>query len=222
MVNALFGPVAARGERMAHFDRAFLAVFVAALFLSALLLFAVQPLFAKMVLPRLGGAPSVWAVSLCFFQAALLAGYCYAHVLSGFFSRRGGLIAHLALLAVAALTLPVGLPAGAEPRAGEPYFWLLGILALGVGVPFFAVSANAPLLQSWFARSGHPHSADPYFLYGASNFGSLIALLAYPVALEPAVGASAQAQVWSGGFLILVPLIFVCGVLSIARSVPSA
>src|SRR5262245_30619678 len=103
MVNAVFGPVAARGQRMAHSDRAVLVVFAAALFLSALLLFAVQPLFAKMVLPRLGGAPSVWAVSLCFFQAVLLAGYCYAHVLSRFFSRRGALLAHLALLAGAAL-----------------------------------------------------------------------------------------------------------------------
>src|SRR5262245_22719000 len=222
MVNAVFAPIAASSLKMARSDRAVLVVFAAALFLSALLLFAVQPLFAQMVLPRLGGAPSVWAVSLCFFQSLLLAGYCYAHVLNRLFSQRGGLLAHSTMLAIAALTLPVGLPAGAEPGAGEPYFWLLGVLALGVGVPFFAVSANAPLLQSWFARSSHPHAIDPYFLYGASNFGSLIALLAYPVALEPAVGASAQAQVWSGGFLILVPLIFVCGVLSIARSVPSA
>src|SRR5262245_2224938 len=206
---------------MGRVDRAVLTVFASALFLSALLLFSVQPMFAKMVLPRLGGAPSVWAVSLCFFQAVLLAGYCYSHVLNRL-TRRHGVLAHLTLLGCASLTLPVGLPTDSQPPPGDAYFWLLGVLGLGVGVPFLAISANAPLLQSWFARSGHPHATDPYFLYGASNFGSLIALLAYPVALEPAVGASAQAQVWSGGFLILVPLIFVCGVLSIARSVPSA
>jgi hypothetical protein len=221
MVNAIFAPAGAHAPRMAHSDRAVLAVFMASLFLSALLLFVVQPLFAKMILPRLGGAPSVWAVSLCFFQAVLLAGYCYAHLLNRLFSQRGVLLAHSALLASAALTLPVGLPAGAEPRVGEPYFWLLGVLALGVGVPFFAVSANAPLLQSWFARSGHPHAADPYFLYGASNFGSLIALLAYPVALEPAVGVSMQARVWTGGFVLLALLIAACGALSTARNKPA-
>src|SRR5262249_36261178 len=106
---------------MGRVDRAVLTVFASALFISALLLFAVQPMFAKMLLPRLGGAPSVWAVSLCFFQAVLLAGYCYAHVLNRLFSRRCVLLAHLALLGSAALTLPVQLPAGAEPGAGKPY-----------------------------------------------------------------------------------------------------
>jgi len=203
---------------MARTDHAVLAVFASTLFLSALLLFSVQPMFAKMVLPRLGGAPSVWAVSLCFYQAVLLAGYCYAHVLNRFFSRRWVFLAHLALLGSAALTLPVQLPASAEPGGGEPYLWLLSILVLGVGLPFFAVSASAPLLQCWFSHSGHPHSADPYFLYGASNYGSLIALLTYPIVLEPAMGVSMQACVWSGGFVLLALLIAACGVLSRARS----
>ena len=220
-MNAVFGAVAARGLGVARADRTVLAVFAAALFLSALLLFSVQPMFARMVLPQLGGAPSVWAVSICFFQVVLLAGYCYSHVLSRLLSQREVLVAHLTLLASSALTLPVGLPAGAQPPAGDAYFWLLGILAFGVGVPFFAISANAPLLQSWFARTGHPHAADPYFLYGASNFGSLIALLAYPVALEPAVGVSMQVRVWSGGFLLLALLIAACAALSTAGGNPA-
>lgn len=192
-----------------------LAVFAGTIFLSALLLFSVQPMFAKMVLPKLGGSPSVWAVSMCFFQAALLAGYCYAHALNRWLSLRVAPIVHLGLLGVALLALPIGLPAfGHEPPAGDAYLWLIGVLAVGVGLPFFAVSANAPLLQSWFARTGHPHAADPYFLYAASNLGSLIALLAYPLLLEPAAGAVAQAALWSAGFVGLALAIAACGALA--------
>ena len=185
-----------------------LAVFTATTFLSALLLFSVQPMFAKMVLPILGGSPSVWAVAMVFFQAALLAGYCYAHIL---ISRTrpwvGGLI-HLGLCAVALLALPIAVPSSfGEPPAGDPALWQLGLFAAGVGLPFLAVSANAPLLQAWFAASGHVHARDPYFLYGASNLGSLIALLAYPLVLEPAFGLAALSWVWAGGFLLLVAFI---------------
>ena len=125
------------------------ALYAATIFLSALLLFAIQPMFAKMVLPILGGAPSVWAVALCFFEGALLAGYCYAHALNRWLPVRVAPLVHLTLLAIALLALPIGLPAfGQEPPAGDAYFWLIGVLAVGVGLPFFAVSANAPLLQS--------------------------------------------------------------------------
>ncbi|MCB0069715.1 MAG: hypothetical protein KDD77_21275, partial [Caldilineaceae bacterium] len=159
-----------RGLDLAREQAAVLAVFAGTLFLSALLLFSVQPMFAKMVLPRLGGSPSVWAVSMCFFQAVLLAGYCYAHALNRLVAPRLAPAVHLALVAVAVLALPISVSAS-EPPAGDAYLWLIGTLALGVGLPFFAVSANAPLLQAWFARTGHPHAADPYFLYGASNLG---------------------------------------------------
>ncbi len=188
-----------------------LGLFAGSLFLSALLLFSVQPMFAKMVLPKLGGAPSVWAVSMCFFQAVLLAGYCYAHALNRFVPAHYAPLVHLALLAIAVLAQPIGLPAGAEPPAGDAYFWLIGTLALGVGLPFFAVSANAPLLQSWFARSGHSHAKDPYFLYGASNLGSLIALLAYPLVIEPFSGLTQQAGIWLTGFIVLGVAIAFCG-----------
>jgi hypothetical protein len=193
-----------------------LGVFTATLFVSAVLLFSVQPMFAKMVLPKLGGSPSVWAVSMCFFQAVLLAGYCYAHMLSRYLPLRWIPVVHLALLALAMFALPIGLSESrAEPPAGDAYGWLIVTLGLGVGLPFFAVSANAPLLQAWFARTGHPHASDPYFLYGASNLGSLIALLAYPVAIEPFTGLAHQATIWAAGFMALAAMIAVCGVVMV-------
>ena len=191
-----------------------LGIFATTLFASALLLFTVQPMFAKMALPKLGGSPSVWAVSMCFFQAALLGGYLYAHALNKYLAPRIAVFAHLTVLAITLLALPIGLPARlGEPPEGDAYVWLIGVLALGVGLPFFAVSANAPLLQAWFARTGHPHAKDPYFLYGASNLGSLLALLAYPLAIEPLMGAGAQTRAWSLGFFALGGLIAVSGAL---------
>jgi hypothetical protein len=196
-----------------------LGVFTTTLFVSAVLLFSVQPMFAKMVLPKLGGSPSVWAVSMCFFQAVLLAGYCYAHLLSRYLPLRWIPVVHLAVLALAMLALPIGLSESrAEPPAGDAYGWLIVTLALGVGLPFFAVSANAPLLQAWFARTGHPHASDPYFLYGASNLGSLIALLAYPIAIEPFSGLAHQATIWAAGFMALAAMIAVCGVIMVGAA----
>ena len=194
-----------------------LGLFAGTMFLSALLLFSVQPMFAKMVLPKLGGAPSVWAVSMCFFQAVLLAGYCYAHVLNRYAPRHLAPLVHLALMGLAVVVLPIGLSAGwSEAPAGDAYLWLIGALAAGVGLPFFAVSANAPLLQSWFARSGHPHASDPYFLYGASNLGSLLALLAYPFLVEPFARLGTQAALWAAGFVALGIAIAMCGLVLVA------
>ncbi len=195
-------------------NAAILGMIGGTLFLSALLLFSVQPVFAKMVLPKLGGTPAVWAVSMCFFQAALLAGYCYAHALNRWLPARIAPLCHLTLCGVAAMALPFGLPEMGDPPAGDAYLWLTGVLTLGVGLPFFAVSANAPLLQAWFARTGHPSAADPYFLYGASNLGSFVALLAYPFLIEPTLGLTVQSAAWTGGFLMLVALIAGCGLLT--------
>jgi hypothetical protein len=212
------GAKVARRLTVARDTTAVLAAFAVTLFVSALLLFSVQPMFARMVLPQLGGSPSVWAVSMCFFQAALLAGYCYAHALNRLLPARLAPLVHLCVLGVAVMALPIGLPAAwSEPPAGDAYFWLIGLLVAGVGLPFFAISANAPLLQAWFARSGHPHAADPYFLYGASNLGSLIALLAYPVLLEPFAGLKTQAGMWTAGFIMLGLMIATCGALSVGR-----
>jgi len=210
------------GTPAASTGTAAILVFTATTFLSALLLFSVQPMFAKMVLPILGGSPSVWAVAMVFFQATLLAGYCYAHILIR--STRpllGGLI-HLALSAAALLALPIAIPANfSEPPPGDPALWQLSLFAAGVGLPFLAVSANAPLLQAWFSASGHPHARDPYFLYGASNLGSLIALLSYPLVLEPAFGLTALSRVWAAGFVALVALILLCA-LTMRRSAHTA
>ncbi|MBN9268248.1 MAG: fused MFS/spermidine synthase [Hyphomicrobium sp.] len=185
-------------------------LFTLTTFVSALLLFSIQPMFAKMVLPVLGGSPSVWAVALCFFQGALLAGYCYAHLVIRLIGARASGFVHLAVCLLAFVVLPIGLPAGwSEPPTGEPYFWQLGLFTVAVGLPFFAVAANAPLLQAWFAATGHPHGRDPYFLYAASNLGSLIALLSYPVLLEPAFGLKALSGIWTIGFLVLVALLAV-------------
>src|SRR6185437_7166450 len=108
----------------------------------------------------------------------------------------------------------IGLPSGwSEPPPGEPYMWQLGLFTVAIGLPFLAVSANAPLLQAWFARSGHPHGRDPYFLYAASNLGSLIALLSYPFVLEPALGLQALSRVWSLGFGLLIVALLGCFVL---------
>jgi spermidine synthase len=185
-------------------------VFTATTFLSALLLFSIQPMFAKMVLPVLGGSPSVWAVAMCFFQGALLAGYCYAHVLNRYLGRHAATV-HILLGASALIALPIGLPSSwGEPPPGDPYFWQLGLFALGVGLPFVAVAANAPLLQAWFATTGHPSAKNPYFLYAASNLGSFIALLGYPLLLEPALGLRALAWVWTFGFVLLLLAIALC------------
>ncbi|MGE0698234.1 MAG: fused MFS/spermidine synthase [Hyphomicrobiaceae bacterium] len=214
MDAAALGSSVARRLAARRTGLAGLLLFAGTLFVSALLLFSVQPMFAKMVLPRLGGSPSVWAVSMCFFQAMLLAGYCYAHALDRLAPARLAPFIHLSVMGVALLALPIGLPAAwAEPPAGDAYLWLIGALAVGVGLPFFAVSANAPLIQSWFSRSGHPHAQDPYFLYGASNLGSLVALLAYPVLVEPAAGLSLQASLWTMGFVGLGLAIAACGLM---------
>src|SRR5581483_9340751 len=163
-----------------------LATFVAAIFLSAALLFAVQPMFAKMVLPRLGGAPSVWSVAMVFFQTALLAGYAYAHLLTRYVPGRPGVLLHLGLMSVAALSLPLAVAAGwGRPPASGEALWLLGLFTVSIGLPFVALAANGPLLQAWFARTGHPSAHDPYFLYAASNVGSFLALISYPLAVEP-------------------------------------
>lgn len=200
---------------------AVLPVFAGTIFLSAFLLFGIQPMFAKLVLPRLGGSPAVWSTAMVFFQAMLLAGYAYAHWLVGRFSVRRAALIHICLMiVVVATSLPIGIAAGFErpPQQGE-FAWLLLLFTASVGLPFFAVSANGPLLQAWFARTGHAHARDPYFLYAASNIGSFLALLAYPFAVEPTLRLATQASAWAWGFGLLLAGITACAGLSVGSPV---
>src|SRR6476619_125570 len=154
------------------------------LLLGAVLLFSVQPLSGRLLLPLLGGSPAVWNTCLVFFQGVLLLGYLYSHLTTRYLGLRRRAILHLALLALVVLALPVAVR-GVDPPAEGAAVWLLGTLFVSVGLPFFAVSTTSPLLQRWYAWTGGLGARDPYFLSVASNFGSLVARLTYPVAIEP-------------------------------------
>jgi spermidine synthase len=192
-------------------------LYALAVFASAGLVFLVEPMVARMVLPRLGGSSAVWNTSLAFFQAALLAGYAYAHGLQRLKSLKGQMAAHIAVLAVAALTLPLRISeVFGPPSINHPAFWLLGVLLVSIGPAFAALSATAPLLQAWYARlsPASEGGTDPYRLYAASNLGSLLALLAYPVLVEPLMRLKLQAGSWSLGYGAFVLVVFALAGLS--------
>jgi hypothetical protein len=196
-----------------------LLLFGSAIFLSAWLLFQVQPMFAKMALPLLGGAPAVWNTALVFFQAALLLGYVYAHFLGTRLPLKLQVIVHLALLAVAFIVLPVAVGTGwRDPPETMPMLWLVGLLTVAVGLPFFALSATSPLLQRWFGETGLDGSRDPYFLYGASNLGSLLALVAYPLLLEPSLALADQSNLWTFAYVVLAIAIGSAGCYTLVRA----
>lgn len=186
-------------------------LFIATILLGSFLLFLIQPMFARAVLPLLGGSPSVWNTAMLFYQVTLLAGYLYAHLVRRLSLQRQ-LLLHLALFAVAALTLPIGVAEWLRAETGlAPVAWLLGLLAASIGPVFFVISAQAPLMQSWFGRSASPDAANPYFLYAASNLGSFAALLAYPLLFEPTTALGTQARLWSAGFVLLALMVALCG-----------
>jgi hypothetical protein len=199
------------------------AQFALTLFVSAGQLFLVQPMVGKMVLPLVGGSPAVWNTCMVVFQALLLVGYLYAHKLSGLPDRRRQVAIHLTVLGVAVLTLgaavlftdagsAVPVLSSLAPEGNRlPILNVVGMLLVAVGVPFFAVSTTAPLLQRWFAVTGHPAARDPYFLYAASNAGSLLSLLGYPLVTEPLLRVAEQTWVFAGGFVLLWGLSLLCG-----------
>jgi hypothetical protein len=188
--------------------RAAAPVFALALFSSAALIFVLQPLFGRMVTPLLGGSPQVWNASMAFFQAALLAGYLYAHLLQRVKDLKIQAAIHGLVLVAAWLVLPIQVSTAlGQPSSEHPALWLVGVLALSVGAPFAAASATAPLLQAWYARTGRADAHDPYYLYAASNLGSFVGLLAYPALIEPSMGASAQSGAWSVGYVAVVAMI---------------
>jgi hypothetical protein len=183
------------------------ALFVATILTGSFLLFLVQPMVARMALPRLGGAPNVWNSAMLVYQALLLAGYWYAHRLSRWPLKRQSRL-HLILYAVALVTLPVALVDLPAPSPGTEVFWVPALLALSIGPVFLLVSAQAPLMQRWYAL--HPQAGEPWALYAASNLGSFGGLIAYPLLVEPVLPIRAQAWVWSAGYLVLLGLIALC------------
>jgi hypothetical protein len=182
--------------------------FVAAILTGSFLLFLIQPMVARMALPRLGGAPAVWNSAMLVYQALLLGGYAYAHWL-GRIRPRNQVLVHLALLVAAALWLPIGLVAMQPPAAAEPALWVPALLVLSIGPLFFAVSAQAPLLQRWYSVS--THGGDPYALYAASNIGSFGGLIAYPLLVEPMLSLKSQSWLWTIGYALLALLVVACG-----------
>ncbi|MCS6625243.1 fused MFS/spermidine synthase [Roseibacterium beibuensis] len=191
-------------------DRLTPLLFALAIFTSASLVFVVQPMVTKLVLPMLGGSPAVWNTAMVFFQAALLGGYLYAHLLQRVASIKLQVAIHLGLLLAAALFLPLHINGWlGDPDPSAPIGWLLATLTLSVGAPFAVLSATAPLLQAWFARvrAGYPDGKNPYVLYAASNLGSFLALLSYPFVIEPLTNLFGQRMGWTGGywaFLLMV------------------
>lgn len=179
-------------------------LFVLTILVGSFLLFLVQPMVARMVLPKLGGAPAVWNSAMLVYQALLLGGYAYAHWLGRFTVRRQAII-HLALFLVAALWLPIGIAQLASPGPGQEALWVPLLLLASIGPVFFVVSAQAPLMQRWFAAD--PRAGDPYYLYAASNLGSFAGLISYPALVEPAMPLAAQSWGWTAGYVLLVLLV---------------
>ena len=185
-------------------------LFVTTILLGSFLLFLVQPMVARMALPRLGGAPAVWNSAMLVYQALLLGGYAYAHWLGRVPLRRQAVI-HLAVLAAAALWLPLGLMALEMPVNAEPAIWVPWLLGASIGPLFFAISAQAPLLQRWFATASG--GRDPYALYAASNVGSFGGLIAYPLLVEPGLALKGQSWLWTAGYALVFVAVAGCALL---------
>jgi SAM-dependent methyltransferase len=179
-------------------------LFVLTILVGSFLLFLVQPMVARMVLPKLGGAPAVWNSAMLVYQALLLGGYAYAHWLGRFTVRRQATI-HLALFLVAALWLPIGIAQIGAPGPGQEALWVPLLLLASIGPVFFVVSAQAPLMQRWFAADAR--AGDPYYLYAASNLGSFAGLISYPALVEPTLPLAAQSWGWTAGYALLVLLV---------------
>jgi hypothetical protein len=188
-----------------------LGVYAFTIFVSAFLLFAVEPMVGKMVTPLLGGTPAVWNTCMLFYQASLLGGYAYAHFSTRWLGERKQAVLQMVVLLLPLLVLPIAVDKSWAPQGeGNPVFHVLLLLTITVGLPFSVISTSASLLQKWFASTDHPEAHDPYFLYAASNLGSMLALIAYPVVVEPYLTLNYQSKDWSGGYAALVTLSILC------------
>lgn len=202
-------PITPRGRNLLRL------AFVVSLASSALLMFIVQPMVGKTLLPALGGTPQVWNTCMVFFQSMLFAGYLHAHYTGVLLGAERQAAVHLAIAFAALLLMPFGLAQAqlVSPDSANPIAWLLQVLSLSIGAPVFLIAATAPLLQKWFARSRDPQAGDPYFLYAASNCGSLLALIAYPAIVEPFANLDQQWTWWNAGFVFFVGFLAACALL---------
>ncbi len=190
-------------------------VFVVTVFVGALLIFQIQPILGRYILPWFGGGPGVWTTCLLFFQAALLGGYVYAHLLVTRVKPRAQGLVHMTLLAVSLLALPISPNEAAWKAAieGDPTWTILALLTVSAGLPYLALSATAPLAQRWFHRLYPERSA--YRLYAVSNGGSLLALISYPIVVEPSLRVESQTAVWSWGYAVFAGI---CGLAALRAS----
>lgn len=209
--DALIGAAARPQSVPVTFSGAVLGVFTTCLLASAFLLFLVEPMVGKMVLPLVGGTPAAWTTSVLFFQTVLLVGYGYSHWVAMRLRWRWQALMHGLILLAPLAVLPIHLiPGWSPPASGSPVLWLVLVLSVTVGLPFFVLSTTSPLIQHWFSLTGHPQARDPYFLYRASNLGSALGLLSYPALIEPHLGLHAQAQVWTAGYIAFLLLTVLC------------
>jgi spermidine synthase len=198
-------------------------LFAATLLLSAFLLFTVEPLAAKALLPTLGGAPVVWNASVVFFQILVLAGYVLAHAAARALRSTRHMALHLTLFALPLIALPFATSVPHGPPAGaNPVLWVLATLAAMIGLPFLVLSSTASVLQTWFARGSRQSAGDPYFLYAASNAGSLMALVAYPVVVEPILRLRDQSRLWAVGYCVFLAAVCLCAFAMKAPVLPDA
>jgi hypothetical protein len=202
-------------------ERTLPAVYAAAILVAAFLLFMLEPMFAKMALPFFGGSAAVWNTAVMFYQLALLTGYVYAHYVTSRLPSGFQVGLHLSLVLLVFLALPIiASPAWAPPDNRNPALWLLLLMLLRIGLPFVMLSATSPLFQRWFAGTSHPAAGDPYFLYAASNGGSLLGLLSYPLLIEATIPLHGQSLLWTAGYAIFVVLALVTAVVTIRRQSP--
>jgi hypothetical protein len=222
-VDAQTATIRADIRAVAAGSSAIVPLFASTMFLSGFLLFLVEPMTAKMVLPILGGVPMVWNSCVVFFQVVMLAGYAYAFLASRSLTIRQQVLVHACVLAAPTVALPFMIESGlVTPPPGNPLPWLMWLLTLRIGLPFFALATSASVFQHWLSRTDHPAAGDPYFLYSASNHGCLTALAAYPVIIEPLLTLREQTRFWALGYVALVALAGGCGIVAWRRATKDA
>src|SRR5438876_6488169 len=180
-------------------------LYASAIFLSSALLFLCQPMMAKAILPWFGGSAGVWTACMLFFQVVLLLGYLYAYCTTRYLSARAQAASYIVLLITTLAVLPMHLAnRWMISAAAHPVLSILGVLGASIGLPYFALSTTGPLMQTWYARESE--ARPPYRLFALSNLGSLLALLAYPLSIEPLLPSQRQLTVWSIAYLLFVLL----------------